>query len=319
MQNGDTRATEGHDRPRWRAKLRHRRDRVRSTQPDPYAQLKVWIDGSRWESCEVAELETLDLTEFLRQTSYIDLSPTERLRKFAIALETQLNASEQPRGWLALERIYAAGRKLDPDDAEIEVSRAVTAELCASCLDERPEVRQRMITAGRRAAERAIELRPNDAGAHYALGMLDYSFRHGSIESALTCFEAAVALDPSSGWARLYRAHCLHDLGRWSEAVRAYSDVDPAFFVGPKAWRYDLLREQRAWCLLQDGNRDRALTEFLAILHRYELQPMLAKSQMLKELIAAAEGPFQVELSARLTALRNAVDGLSGVGESEDT
>jgi tetratricopeptide (TPR) repeat protein len=146
------------------------------------------------------------------------------------------------------------------------------------------------------------------------LGLLDYSFQYGSIESALTCFEAAVAVDPSFGWARLYRAHCLHDLGRWSEAADAYSEVDPSFLVGPIAWRYDLLREQRAWCLLQAGKEEEALAEFFGILHRYELQPRLAKYQLLKELTAAAEGPLRTELSERLTQLARKVDS----DDSED-
>ncbi|WP_437597028.1 hypothetical protein WMF28_30985 [Sorangium sp. So ce590] len=254
------------------------------------------------------ELDTLDLTAYLRETTHINLPPAERLRKLAIALEDQLSAPEQPRGWLALERIFAAGVALDPDDAEIQVSRAITAELCASCIDNRPEARRRMIQVGRAAAARAIELRPNDAAAHYALGMMEYSFEHGSMLSALASFETAVACDPSFGWARLYRAHCLHDLRRWPEAAQAYSEVDPSFLVGPKTWRNDLLREQRAWCLLQAGHTEQALTEFLGILHRYEQQPGLAKYQMLKELTAVAEGPFHAELSDRLARLRHTID-----------
>lgn len=315
MGTGHTRPKEGQDRPRWRAKLRHRLDRAQPPVSEPYEQINAWIDEHGWANLDVARLEALDLTAYLRETAHIQLAPTERLRRLAIALEDQLNASEQPRGWLALERIYAAGSMLDPGDAEIDVSRAVTAGLCASCVDNRPDVRRRMILAGRAAATRAIELRPNDAGAHYALGMLYYSFQDGSIESALACFEAAIGADPNVGWARLYRAHCLHDLSRWSEAAQAYSDVDPAFLVGPRAWRYDLLREQRAWCLLQAGQRGQALAEFLGILHRYELQPGLAKYQMLQELTAAAEGPLRAELSDRLGALRRKLDAdESGLG-----
>jgi tetratricopeptide (TPR) repeat protein len=133
--------------------------------------------------------------------------------------------------------------------------------------------------------------------------MLEYSFDHGSIELALEWFQKAISVDPGFGWARLYRAHCLHDLGRWSEAADAYSDVDPAFLVGNLAWRYDLLREQRAHCLLQAGDRERALTEFLGILQRYEKEPRLARYQLLRELTAAAEGVFREQLSERLAAL----------------
>jgi hypothetical protein len=318
MRTGQNRPKEGQDRPRWRAKLRHRHDHASSPLPDPYEKLDVWINDHELGHREIEALESLDLTKYLRETTHVDLTPTERLRKLAIALEVCLSMSDQPRGWLALERIYAAGRALDREDAEIEVSRAITAQACASCVDDRPELRRRMMLAGREAAGRAIELRPNDAAAHHVLGMLDYSFRHGSIASALTCFERAVTLDPSFGWARLYRAHCLHDLERWPEAAEAYSDVDPSFFVGGRAWRYDLLREQRAWCLLQAGNREPALAEFLAILHRYEVQPELARYQLLRELTAAAEGPLRAELSDRLARLLRAIDPASSTEESED-
>lgn len=299
---------EGQDRPRWRAKQRHRRDAGTPAVPDPREDLSAWIDARQWTSCDVETIESLDLTAYLRETALIDLTPAERLRRLAVTLEPSMSAATQPRGWLALERIYGAGRKLDPDDPEIEISRAITAEGCASSACDLPDVQHRMILVGREAAGRALKLRPGDAAAHYALGMLDYSFRHGSIESALAGFERALAHDPSFEWARLFCAHCLHDLGRWSEAVQAYAEVDPAFFVGLRAWRYDLLREQRAWCLLQAGDRERALAEFINILQRYEIQPGLAKHQLLRELTAAAEGPLSVELSSRVDRLRLAID-----------
>ena len=65
-------------------------------------------------------------------------------------------------------------------------------------------------------------------------------------------------------------------------------------------------------------NNERALAEFLGILHRYELQPRLARVQTLRELTAAAEGPLQAELSDRLAALRRAVEGTRSTDEPED-
>ena len=112
---------------------------------------------------------------------------------------------------------------------------------------------------------------------------------------------------------------CLHDLGRWSEAAQAYADVDPAFLVGPRAWRYDLLREQRAWCLLQAGNCDEALAELLAVLERYEQQPGLARFQLLRELTAAAEGPLRIELSDRVARLLHALGRTQVQDEPEPT
>lgn len=309
---------EGQDRPRWRAKQRHRRDVGTPAVPDPREDLSAWIDARQWTSCEVETIESLDLTAYLRETALIDLTPAERLRRLAVTLEPGMSAATQPRVWLALERIYGAGRKLDPDDPEIEISRALTAEGCASSAHDLPDVQHRMILVGREAAGRAQELRPDDAAAHYALGMLNYSFHHGSIDAALANFERALVHDPSFEWARLFRAHCLHDLGRWSEAAEAYAEVAAAFFVGPRAWRYDLLREQRAWCLLHAGDREGALAEFLGVLQRYEMQPGLAKHQLLQELTAAAEGPLNVELSSRVDRLRRMIDGEDSREAAED-
>jgi tetratricopeptide (TPR) repeat protein len=287
--------------------------------PDPHEQLTIWLRDRKWEHRPVEYVEALDLTRYVRDTAHIELSASERLRQLAIALEDELSFAPQPRGWLALDRIYAAGRALDLDDADIEISRAISAESCAACLYDQQDARQRIILAGREAADRAIALRPEDALAHHALGMLHYSSAGGDIEHALSCFERAVALDSKLGWARLYRAHCLHDLGRWSEAAQAYSAVDPSFLVGPKAWRYDLLREQRAWCLLQAGERESALAELLALLLRYEGQPGLAKHQLLRELTAAAAGPLRLELSERLAHLKAVLEGPSNVDDVEDT
>jgi tetratricopeptide (TPR) repeat protein len=309
---GHARPKEGQDRPRWRAKLKHHDDEKGRQGVEPHERLDAWIDERGWRSAELETVESLDLTSYLRATASIGLTSTERLRKLAMALEPTMSLSDQPRGWLALERIYAAGVALCPDDADIEISRALTAESCASSARDDAEVRRRMILAGRRAVARALELRPTDPAAHHAQGMLDYSFDDGSIEAALAAFERAIALDPAHGWSRLYRAHCLHDLERWSDAATAYADVDPSFLTGASAWRYDLLREQRAWCLLQAGDRERALAELLALLHRYETQPRLAQFQLLRELTAGAEGSLHAELGERLDRLRRVVDGLRG-------
>ncbi|APR75526.1 Hypothetical protein A7982_00872 [Minicystis rosea] len=319
MRAGQHRAKEGRDRPRWRAKLRHRLDRTPAAAPvpDPDTSLQAWLQDRGWEELPVDQLEKLELTAYLRATASIPLAPTERLRQLAIALESSLLRGTQPRGWLALERIYAFGRSIDPGDPVLETSRAITAEQAARDADDQPDVRRRMLLVGKDAAGRAIDLKPDHAAAHYVLGMLDYS-RNGSLESALACFERAIRHDPALGWAQLYRAHCLHDLERWAEAAQAYADVDPSYFTGRSAWRYDLLREQRAFCLLQAGDEERALAEFLAILHRYEREPRLARWQLLRELTAAAKGSLHAELSDRFAQLLLAIERLDAPAETDE-
>ena len=89
---------EGRDRPRWRAKLRHRLDAAPEPRPEPRRQLDDWIDACAWASAELSTVETLDLTAYLRDTSHIDLPPTERLRMLAVAVEPRMSVADQPRG-----------------------------------------------------------------------------------------------------------------------------------------------------------------------------------------------------------------------------
>jgi hypothetical protein len=296
----------GKDRPRWRSKERHRHDALPPAEaPDDF---DAWLQA-RFAKTSVDAIERLDLTEYLRDSKGFEARgwrPTERLRKLAIALESEMIGEAQPRGWLAVERIYALGSTLDPDDVELEISRAITAERLASIVDDE-RAKERILSAGRDSANRALAIEPNNPSAHASLGMLEYSTKgHASIGRALESFERALSFDspfPQIQWARLYRAHCLHDLERWAAAVEAYSAVDPAFFVRDLAWRYDLLREQRAFCLLKAGDRARAAEEFLALVTRYEAQPELARWQMLQYLRAAAAGELQSELAARVEVL----------------
>src|SRR5690349_9282257 len=155
MRTGLSRQKDGRDRPRWRGKLRHRLDGAPSSRPDPHEQIATWIRDSQCEWLPIERLAALDLTKYVRDTSHIDLSATERLRQLAIALEDNLSTGPQPQGWLALDRIYASGRALDPGDPDIEVSRAIAAERCAACLHDRQDARRRIVAAGREAASRA--------------------------------------------------------------------------------------------------------------------------------------------------------------------
>lgn len=120
MRTGQHRPQEGLDRPRWRAKQRHRHDRALAVGSDPHAHLQSWLQARGWTKRGVEALEALDLTAYLRDTAHIDLVPNERLRQLAIALESELLSRDQPRGWLALERIYEFASAVDPKDAELD-------------------------------------------------------------------------------------------------------------------------------------------------------------------------------------------------------
>ena len=252
-----------------------------------------------YDTLAIDRIEAIDLTAYLRETSDIDVPPGERLRQLAIRTELEASCASMPRGYLALERIYEAARRLGCED--VDTSLAISAERCSSLNNDDLSARK-----GEQAARRAIAVRADDALAHYILGLLLYA--RDALEEARTCFETAIALDASMHWAKLYRAHCFHDEGRWVDAVSAYSSVNPAAFMGDTAWRYDLLREQRAFCRLMAGDRAQALTELDAIVERYEREPWLMDPLTLADLRCAATGALQPELGQRVERLLSRAD-----------
>jgi len=118
----------------------------------------------------------------------------ERLRQLAIRLEPELSwrDDEQPRAWLALERIYSAALQLNPRDPSIHLSRAIIAREHAEGLQrslpfpspplgasqtrlppsgplardvwtESP-LRRRMMEVAQSAVREALDLAPTDVG-----------------------------------------------------------------------------------------------------------------------------------------------------------
>jgi len=206
-----------------------------------------------------------------------------------------------PRGFLALDRIYAEAVRLGSEEAE--TSLAISADACVEHFPRTERERSAaaaILTKGEQAARRAIARRDDDALAHYALGSILYSGGHTA--NALAAFTDATTRDATMGWALLFRAHCLHDLKEWDEAVLAYDAVKASSFEGVIAWRYDLAREQRAFCLLMAGRRGAAIAAFEMILARYEREPHLFRD-FHDDLMAAADGALAPELGTRVAAL----------------
>lgn len=255
---------------RDRAQLRHRLDSKRSqAAADPRVAMENWLE-SKLRAKEASEIARLDLTAYLRQTGEIDLPAPERLRFLAMFLEHEV-ASSSLETWLALDRIYEAALGLDGEDPWVHHSRAVCAKYFAEgfCRDEESELRRRILATAWSAAFEAARLAPETGDVWYLLGSLAYEDSSRGIPEALEYFEKAIEVDPKHPWAMLYRAHCLQDLERWKEASKAYGDVDPSFFEGPLAWRYEALLEQRAYCSLQAGDARAAADQFRVFLKRW--------------------------------------------------
>jgi hypothetical protein len=253
--------------------------------------------------CDLAQLEQLDLTDYVRSTAaFSDLPPAERLRLLAVAAESEASAATQPRGWLALERVYRAAIELEPSNRVLLASRVISAVACASSV-EPGESATRILDAAVAYARQGVADWPDDAEIRDILGYASYHHPRHSAAEALSVFDEALLLDPKLQHPRLYRAHCLHDMSSWSEAAVAYAAVDPTYFVEHRAWRYDLLREQRAWCLLKSGDAVSALDETRRLLDRYERDPRLVRYQPLPHLKQLVDSEPTGALRVRLQRL----------------
>lgn len=310
---------------RDRAHARGRLDAARAARApaavDPDAALTAWLDahGPRGS---LDRLARLDLAAYLRDTAAVAHPAAERLRQLAVWLEpTLVGDPAQPRAWLALDRIYAAAIAADPGDASAHRSRAVSAREAAELLDSRtpadPRARQhgrRMRSVAYAACDTACAAAPAAPEPWTTLGLVRYGDPAAGPTAALAAFDAALARDPLDAWALLYRAHCLHDLARWSEAAAAYAAVPAAALVGARAWRLEHLLEQRAWCWLQAGEPARATAEFAALLGRWERDLGLAREAWGEHVMAAAAGPLAAALTARVDALASRLDAEAAAG-----
>jgi hypothetical protein len=277
-----------------------RRDRRQETAhlPDPHDQFRAWLE-EHVHLDSIQDVKSLDRKRFLQETGNFDVPPGERLRRLAIHAEREASVADQPDGWCAVRSIYEHALRFEERTAwAVYNSMAISA---LAMLDEDPDVRERIAAEGVAAAARAVELAPEEAITHYFLGQ--WYLRVGRQADALRCAEAGVAADPKHGWSALLRADILADLERWEEAIWAYDAVPLDFFKGPIAWRVDWLKECRAWCRLQQGDRAGALAEFLASLSRYEANIGLANIVDPIHLVDAAVGPLRQELHARVLAL----------------
>ena len=276
---------------RDRAHQRHRNDRRRVEEADPYDQIEQWLDDSPLRDTSPAALEQLDLDEYLRNTGATELHSSERLRHLAIHLELQF--AECPE---ALDRIYAASIRLDPGSPTAWHSRAITAKLCAQCSTS-PKVVER---CKQRAFDYLLEadaLLPDDPDTLYSLGKWHDCF--GTLQDALELFDRVLELESTHVYARLHRAYCLHDLGSWAAAEAAYTQVPLDGFTGSRAFIVDVVLENLAYCKLRAGDRDGALKDFERLLTRLEKEPRRVEPLELRLLRMTCLGPLSGALRDR--------------------
>ena len=291
-------------RDRGRRKKDHRPGRSKrgahETGDDQFAIFESWLANEFTNGSETQNKpsQSFGFKEFLQNTANFALAPDEKLRILAIHWEDACVRMDQPKGWNILKRIYRDALKYDPTWGTHYHSMSISARACAFwCGDtEQGEI---IFKEARSICREGLAVAPEDALLHLSLGRCEYSLH--DTKQALVHFEDALELEPKLMWARLYQAHCLHDLERWPDAVTAYEAVDLSFFKGNTQWRADLMRDQLSECYLQSGSREKALAGFLAVLKRYESNAgMLELPQYLTR---AAKGELCDELATRTIAL----------------
>jgi hypothetical protein len=208
-------------------------------------------------------IRALDLDAFLDLTEGSDISPGQRLRLLAIALERR---ATRQRKWEDLQLIYQKAAELAPDHATVFHSWGISA---TEWMDRRrtPEMSRRVQIAseGERALLKALDLAPRNSHIAHSLGLLHYQHPLGEtneepwLERAITWFGHAAKWenDRYSVIAQLYLAHCYHDRKDWPHAIAAYEKVDQARLAAEwPRWRGVKCREQIAHCYALSGQTD---------------------------------------------------------------
>ncbi|MBO6940335.1 MAG: hypothetical protein JJ863_35505 [Deltaproteobacteria bacterium] len=272
---------------RDRAKLRGRLDADLVPSIDPHAELDAWLKAAGYGSERAAIAVRMDLDDYLGRTAHIDVPAQERLRRLAIELEFDYGFAPE-----VVDRVYLAAIRIDPNDYLLWHSRGISMKYAARLGD--GEKWERMAAKAWRWLLRAWELEQSDPQVPYSLGLWHYYF--GSKEEAEQWLEHTLELRPDHGFARLYRAYCLHDRERWSEALAAYEAVPLQTFQGHQDWRLDVILEGQAYCKLRTGDRSGATADFGRLLERWEREPLRMRGLFMRLTKEACEGPLCEEL-----------------------
>ena len=247
----------------------------------------------------VGTIANMSLKQYLQDSPSIDVSPDERLRQLAIHWEPICAAMPQPKGWKILERFYREALKFDEQWSLIYHSMSLSIRDCAGRLRSDDPIQAQLLEESLKICSAGIFHSPKCALLYTSRGRTQYELRN--LEASIVDAEKAIELDGGQMWAVLYRAHALHDLGRFADALKGYESVDISFFDGAASWRGVLVKDQKASCLMHLGERSQALSLFESALNSYEKNPGLLFSP--QYLIEAAQGELKQELGGRVMNL----------------
>lgn len=303
--------TDQRDRGRKRHQDIKRRTEASDDRQSPeYAQaLEDWIPSyfhsiasSKEDGASAKELLAIPFKDYLRASGQFEIPPDDRLRFLAIAIEEVVSTIDvlvaSHERWRAADRIYKEAIRLDPEYGPHRSSRALTSHYLSQ---RTTKLEDKMTEIALVESVRGTEL-DRSAKAFSIAGQCHYDHHTGR---ALELFDEALAFDPESLWPLLYRAHCLHDLRRYDEALHAYRRIPKDQLVGTgHASRLERLRQQIAHCQLELGESE-ARQAFEDIIDRFEAEPHVAMFTPWRYLDkASATWP---DLETRIEALKDAI------------
>ncbi len=112
-----------------------------------------------------------------------------------------------------------------------------------------------------------------DAQDYHILGLVYYDtlIDEHDIRRAHAFFKESLNVDSKYNMARLFSAHCFHDLKEYSEALKNYLLVDSIELINDFAfWRYAKLQEQIGFCYHKLGEVEKAKRYFNILLGFYK-------------------------------------------------
>ena len=275
------------------------RAQTESSQAMALESFELWLES--WLTM-ITDIRRIDLELFLSASEPFDIESSERLRQLAIHVELEACSLPGLSGWESLRRIYELAMELAPANADILASMSISARW----LGEGHSKEEQLLAISEACGREAVQQAPDDGYGYYVLGRALYSQRR--TEDALGVLSQALEFEADRSiiaWTNLYKAHCLHDLERWTEALAFYDKVDRSELTGSSSWRSDVLSEQRALCLFMAGQESDALALLNRILDRYEAEPHLATWAMSSSFwqLVKSGGPEYLGRAERISGL----------------
>jgi len=171
-------------------------------------ELRVTLSPNEKARLETKPTESADAYLAYLQANQIERNPDTLLEDFKKA-----------------DQLYTKAIALDPNFA-LAHARLASTSAAIFHFYEPVEIWK---TKARHAAERALQLQPNLAETHVALGQYKY-WIDGDYESALAEFDKAVQLSPNNGEVGTLIAAIKRRQGKWQESLDAFgraSKIDP--------------------------------------------------------------------------------------------